>query len=60
MIDNTTLNYWPLVLVIEDVYVPELVETAMAGAEELGNENLAAIITTAAYGSYQDALRRQN
>lgn len=55
-----TLNYWPIILVIEDVYVPELAEMAMQAADELGNESLAAIIATVGLQASYDAEKRVN
>lgn len=58
--DNTTLNYWPLVVVIEDCYVPELAQVVMETIADVHVNTIAAMLAVASYQASLDANRRIN
>lgn len=45
--DNTTLNYWPLLVTLEDVYVPDIADIVIDSIREL-DEQLATLTITIA------------
>lgn len=60
MNDTPTLNYWPLVLIIEDVYVPQWAEEAVRQAGKADQELIGAVVAAIAFRASCDAARRVN
>ncbi len=54
------LNYWPVVLTIEDCYVPEAVPHVLNAIAHLDEATTAAMFACEAYAAEMDAQLRQN
>lgn len=54
------INYWPLVVVLEDVYVPEFAEGVLRLVRQVDNSTLVAAITTNSYLAWLDTEKRRN
>lgn len=55
-----TLNYWPLVVVIEDCYIPELAQVVMETIQEQSINTLAAMLAVASYQAMYNLQGRMN
>jgi hypothetical protein len=57
---EATINYWPLVLIVEDCYVPALAQSALDACAALDSETIAAGWVCDAFAAEVDAESRRN
>ena len=55
-----TLNYWPLIVILEDVYVPELAQVVIETIEEVDISTISAMLAVMSYRAEQDVAGRRN
>lgn len=60
MNNPTTLNYWPLVVVIEDCFIPKLAPVVMETIAEVDIRTVTAMLAVMSYRAEQDAGNRTN
>lgn len=60
MVSEPTLNYWPLVMTIEDVYIPELARIVIETISEVNINTVAAMLSVAAYNAVLGLRGREN
>ena len=60
MTGEPTLNYWPLVVAIEDVYIPELAGVVMETISDVHINTVSAMLEVAYYQALLDACKRKN
>ena len=60
MTGEPTLNYWPLVVAIEDVYIPELAGIVIETISEVNINTVSAMMAIAAYNAVRDLRGREN
>lgn len=58
--DNATLNYWPLVVVLEDVYVPELAPAVIETIQDVNTETVSRMLAVVRIQALYDARKRTN
>lgn len=55
-----TLNYWPLVVVLEDVHVPELAQVVIETITGVSSETVSAMLAVMSYRAELDVAKRCN
>lgn len=52
--DTPTLNYWPIIIIIEDCYIPELAPDVTKAARESTTETLAGVLDFIVWKTMRD------
>lgn len=55
-----TLNYWPLIVILEDVYVPEVAQVVIETISEVDIRTVTAMLAVMSYQAGLDAGNRSN